>query len=119
MDDLPSKTIPLASKSDCAVMGRKEEAHDSEAASGGRDRCRIEGCAGHRASVQDRCRKLGISDATFYKWRTKYAGLPFAGDRNPGQRTGILRDGVGCVNRSARSAAALYSAGKAGPERVY
>jgi putative transposase len=26
-------------------------------------------------SVQDLCRKHGISDATFYKWRTKYAGL--------------------------------------------
>jgi putative transposase len=26
-------------------------------------------------SVQDLCRKHGISDAPFYKWRTKYAGL--------------------------------------------
>jgi len=26
-------------------------------------------------SVQDLRRKHGISDATFYKWRTKYAGL--------------------------------------------
>ncbi len=26
-------------------------------------------------SVQELCRKHGISDATFYKWRTKYAGL--------------------------------------------
>jgi putative transposase len=26
-------------------------------------------------SVQDLCRKHGISDATFFKWRTKYAGL--------------------------------------------
>lgn len=26
-------------------------------------------------SVQDLCRKHGISDAAFYKWRTKYAGL--------------------------------------------
>lgn len=25
--------------------------------------------------VQEPCRKHGISDATFYKWRTKYAGL--------------------------------------------
>ena len=73
-----------------------------------------------RASVQDWCQNLGISDATFYnKCRTKYAGLSFAGERNPGQWTGILRDGVGCVNRSARSAAALYSAWEAGPERVY
>ena len=26
-------------------------------------------------SVQDLCRKHGISDATFHTWRTKYAGL--------------------------------------------
>lgn len=26
-------------------------------------------------SVRDLCRRHGISDATFYKWRTKYAGL--------------------------------------------
>jgi putative transposase len=26
-------------------------------------------------SIQDLCRKHGISDATFYQWRTKYAGL--------------------------------------------
>ena len=25
--------------------------------------------------VQELCRKHGISDATFYTWRTKYAGL--------------------------------------------
>ena len=25
--------------------------------------------------VQELCRKYGIADATFYKWRTKYAGL--------------------------------------------
>ena len=25
--------------------------------------------------VQDLCRKHGISDATFYKWRAKYSGL--------------------------------------------
>ena len=26
-------------------------------------------------SVAEICRKLGISEATFYKWRQKYAGL--------------------------------------------
>lgn len=26
-------------------------------------------------SAQDLCRKRGVSDATFYKWRAKYAGL--------------------------------------------
>jgi putative transposase len=26
-------------------------------------------------SVQDLCRKHGISDATFYKWLAKYAGM--------------------------------------------
>ena len=27
------------------------------------------------ASVAEACRKAGISDATFYNWRKKYAGL--------------------------------------------
>lgn len=26
-------------------------------------------------TVDETCRKMGISDATFYKWRQKYAGL--------------------------------------------
>ncbi len=26
-------------------------------------------------SVEEICRKMGISDATFYNWRKKYAGL--------------------------------------------
>ncbi len=26
-------------------------------------------------SVEEVCRKMGISDATFYKWRQKYAGV--------------------------------------------
>ena len=25
--------------------------------------------------VEEICRKMGVSDATFYKWRQKYAGL--------------------------------------------
>lgn len=27
------------------------------------------------ASVSDLCRKLGISDAAFYKWRSRYGGM--------------------------------------------
>ena len=26
-------------------------------------------------AVEEVCRKMGISDATFYKWRKKYGGL--------------------------------------------
>ena len=26
--------------------------------------------------VEEVCRKMGISDATFYNWRKKYGGLP-------------------------------------------
>lgn len=32
-----------------------------------------EGEAG--AKVQDLCRKYGVSDATYHRWRAKYAGL--------------------------------------------
>ena len=28
-----------------------------------------------RASVTDLCRKYGMSDATYYNWKAKYAGL--------------------------------------------
>ncbi len=28
-----------------------------------------------RISVEEVCRKMGISDATFYNWRKKYGGL--------------------------------------------
>ena len=41
------------------------------------------------------------------------------GDLDSGQRTGVLRDGAGCVGRSAWDDAALHPAGEAGPERVY
>ncbi len=27
------------------------------------------------ATAADLCRKLGVSDATFYKWRSKYGGM--------------------------------------------
>jgi putative transposase len=30
------------------------------------------------AKVMDLCRKLGISDATFYNWKAKYAGMTVA-----------------------------------------
>ncbi len=33
-------------------------------------------------SVQALCRKHGISDATFYTWRTKFAGLEVADPRD-------------------------------------
>jgi putative transposase len=28
-----------------------------------------------RTSVEEVCRKMGVSDATFYNWRKKYGGL--------------------------------------------
>jgi putative transposase len=28
-----------------------------------------------RVSVKELCRRIGISDATFYHWKTKYGGL--------------------------------------------
>ena len=32
-------------------------------------------------SAQDLCRKHGISDATFYKWRSKYGGMDISDAR--------------------------------------
>ena len=31
--------------------------------------------------IKDLCRKVGFSDATFYKWRAKYAGMDVADAR--------------------------------------
>jgi len=45
-------------------------------------------------SVQDLYRKHGISDATFYKWRTKYTGLlklPRQGDSIKGELPAVMR----------------------------
>jgi len=55
-------------------MGPQEAAYDQETAYRGADHRGVEGRPG-RGRVQDLCRTHGISDATFYKWRTKYAGL--------------------------------------------
>ncbi len=55
-------------------MGPTGGAHDSETAHGGTDHRSAQGCpGGHRGSRA--LPQHGISDATFYKWRTKYAGL--------------------------------------------
>ena len=105
----PQKTAPLA-KLNGAVMGRKKEAMTRKRHT---DEQIIVALKDPQAdvSVQDFCRKHGISDATFYTcwWG---AGLPHsrsalcrtavAGNRDPGQRTGMLRDCVGYVGRPAR-----------------
>jgi putative transposase len=31
--------------------------------------------AGAGMKVQDLCRQVGISDATYYKWKSKYGGM--------------------------------------------
>src|SRR4249919_667967 len=66
----PLKITPLAKKLTYAVMGPTEEAYDQKTPYLGTDHRRVEGCPGG-VSVQDLCRKHGISDGTFYKWRTK------------------------------------------------
>jgi putative transposase len=39
-------------------------------------------------SAGELCRKYGISDATFYKWRSRYAGWTLEGSRPLRTRTG-------------------------------
>jgi transposase-like protein len=55
----------------------------------GRSRFREEQIIGilkeHQAglSAQELCRKYGVSDATFYKWRSKYGGMDLSDARKP------------------------------------
>src|SRR6185437_3056756 len=70
----PLKTRPLAGKFPCAVMGSTGGSHDTETAHGGTDHRSLKD-AQAGIGVPELCRKHGISDATFYKWRAKYAGL--------------------------------------------
>ena len=70
----PLKTRPLARKFTCAEMGPQEGAmtrkrHTEEQI------IAVLKDAQAGTGVQELCRKHGISDATFYKWRAKYAGL--------------------------------------------
>ena len=69
--DLSPKTTPWAWKFNCAVMDQKEEARKRHAVE---QIIAVLKDAQAGISVQGLCRKHGISDATFYKWRTKYAG---------------------------------------------
>lgn len=68
------ETRPLARKSDCAEMGPTGGAHDQKTAHGGANHRGVKD-AQAGMGVQELCHKHGISDATFYKWRAKYAGL--------------------------------------------
>jgi putative transposase len=70
----PPKTRPLAWKCQCAEMGPQGGAmtrnrHTEEQI------IAVLKDAQAGIGVQELCRKHGISDATFYKWRAKYAGL--------------------------------------------
>lgn len=70
----PLKIRPLAWKFTCAEMGPQEGAmtrkrHTEEQI------IAVLKDAQAGTGIQELCRKHGISDATFYKWRTKYAGL--------------------------------------------
>jgi len=55
------------------LMG-EGEFHESIEVYGGADRLCSEAGRG-RNDVGEVCRKAGISDATFYNWRKRYAGL--------------------------------------------
>jgi putative transposase len=47
------------------------------------------------ASVKELCRRIGISDATFYHWKAKYGGL----EVNEARRLRQLEDEIGRLKR--------------------
>ena len=57
-------------------------------------------------SAGELCRKYGISDATFYKWRSRYGGMEISdarklegpGGREPQAEEAIGGDDAGCID---------------------
>jgi putative transposase len=55
-------------------------------------------------SASDLCRKHGISDATFYKWRSRFAGMEISearklkGVREPQAEEAAGADDAGCID---------------------
>jgi len=60
--------------------------------------------------VQELCRKHGISDATFYKWRMKYAGLDISEVKKLRQLEGENRRLKQMMVKQARDIQALKAA---------
>jgi putative transposase len=58
-------------------------------------------------SVQDLCRKHGISDVTFHTWRTKYAGLAVSDVKKLRQREEENRQLTQMVTEQALAIQAL------------
>ena len=52
--------------------------HGTKTIYGGRDHRAVtdhRNRAGHRAAVAEACRKLGITEQTYYRWKKEYGGL--------------------------------------------
>ena len=60
--------------------------------------------------IQELCRKHGISDATFYKWRMKYAGLDISEVKKLRQLEGENRRLKQMMVKQARDIQALKAA---------
>lgn len=70
--DLPplSRTTAMAAKS----VNLENDGHEKEQIYRATDH-RLRQAGRDRLGVKDLCRKGGFSDATFYKWRSKYGGM--------------------------------------------
>jgi putative transposase len=49
--------------------------------------------------IGELCRRLGVSEGTFYRWKTKYGGL----EENEARRLKTLEEENGRLKRSSRS----------------
>ena len=63
-------------------------------------------------SVADLCRKHGVSDATFYKWKAKYGGMDVGGEAAEGARGRERPAEADAGRRDARQCGAEGSPGK-------
>jgi putative transposase len=84
------------------------------------------------AKTKDLCRKHGVSTATFYTWKAKYAGMTVSEARrlkeleaensklnNGGSWIGVRRPSPGCVGLSSWCESELYPPGQADRECLH
>ena len=76
--DLPSRIHCLRLEVQLSNKNHKEKSHEKDTTQAGaiiHKLRRAEVLLGQGKKTEEACRELGISDATYYKWRREYGGM--------------------------------------------